>query len=58
MTAFHVMPENGVMVQVTEVGDTFYIDWYQGMHEATYVKAMRDALIGMGMKGLSLERVE
>ena len=58
MTAFHVMPENGVMVKVTEVGDTFYIDWYQGMHEATYVKAMRDALIGMGMKGLSLERVE
>ena len=58
MTAFHAMPENGVMVQVTEVGDTFYIDWYQGMHEATYVKAMRDALIGMGMKGLSLERVE
>lgn len=58
MTAFHVMPENGVMVQVTEVGDTFYIDWYQGMHEATYIKAMRDVLSDMGMKNMSIERVE
>ena len=58
MTAFHVMQEKGIMLQVTEVGDTFYIDWYQGFHDATYVRAMRDALADMGMKGLSLERVE
>ena len=58
MTAFHAMPENGVMLQVTEVGDTFYIDWYQGMHDATYIRAMRDAMADMGMKGLCLERVE
>lgn len=58
MTAFHVMPENGVMLQVTEVGDTFYIDWYQGMHDAIYIRAMRDVLAGMGVKGMCLERVE
>ena len=58
VTAFHVMPENGVMVQVTEVGETFYIDWYQGMHEATYIKAMRDVLSEMGMKNVGIERVE
>ena len=58
MTAFHVMPENGVMLQVTEVGDTFYIDWYQGMHDATYIRAMRDALAEAGVKGMCLERVE
>jgi len=58
MKAFHVMPEKGIMLQVTEVGDTFYIDWYQGFHDAIYVRAMRDALAGMGMKGLCIERVE
>ena len=58
MTAFHVMPENGVMLQVTEVGNTFYIDWYQGMLEATYIKALRYVLADMGMKGLNIERVE
>ena len=58
MSAFHVMPENGVMLQVTEVGDTFYIDWYQGMHDATYIRAMRDVLAEVGMKGMCLERVE
>ena len=36
MSAFHVMPEKGVMLQVTEVGGTFYIDWYQGFHDAAY----------------------
>ena len=58
MSAFHVMPENGVMLQMTEVGDTFYIDWYQGMHDATYIRAMRDVLAEVGMKGMCLERVE
>ncbi len=58
MTAFHVMPENGVMLQVTEVGDVFYIDWYQGMHDATYICAMRDVLNEMGMKNICLERME
>ena len=58
MSAFHVMPENGVMLKMTEVGDTFYIDWYQGMHDATYIRAMRDVLAEVGMKGMCLERVE
>ena len=58
MSAFHVMPENGVMLQVTEVGDTFYIDWYQGMHDATYIRAMRNVLAEAGMKDMCLERVE
>jgi len=43
---------------MTEVGDTFYIDWYQGMHDATYIRAMRDVLAEVGMKGMCLERVE
>lgn len=58
MTAFHVMPEKGVMLQVTEVGDTFYIDWHQGFHDATYICAMRDEMSKMGMSGLRIERVE
>ena len=58
MTAFHVMPEKGVMLQVTEVGDTFYIDWYQGFHDAKYICVMRDELAKLGMKNLCIERVE
>lgn len=58
MTAFHVMPEEGVMLQVTEVGDHFYIDWYQGFHGETYVKAMRDVLTEKGIDGVVIERVE
>ena len=58
ITAFHAMPEKGVMLQVYEVSDTFYIDWYQGFHDATYIRAMRDAMAEMGMKDLRIERVE
>ena len=58
MTAFHVMPEKGVMLQVTEVGNTFYVDWYQGMPDPAYVLALRDILAEMGMKGLCVDRVE
>ena len=58
MTAFHVMPEKGIMLQITEVGDTFYIDWYQGFHDAAYIRAMRDELKKLGMKDLRIERVE
>lgn len=58
MTALHAMAEKGIMLQMTEVGDTFYIDWYQGFHDAAYIRAMRDALAGMGMSGLRIERVE
>ena len=58
MTASHLMPENHVMMQVTELGDTFYINWYQGMHEAAYIRAMRDVLHEAGLKGMCLERVE
>ena len=58
MTAFHAMPEKGVMLQMTEVGDTFYIDWYQGFHDVTYICAMRDEMSKMGMNGLCIERVE
>ena len=58
MTAFHVMPEKGVMLQVTEVGDTFYIDWYQGFADATYIRALRDEMAKLGMKDLRIERIE
>lgn len=58
MTAFHAMQEKGIMIQTTEVGDTFYIDWYQGFPDATYVLAMRDELEAMGMKNIRIERVE
>ena len=58
MTALHAMAEKGIMLQMTEVGDTFYIDWYQGFHDAAYIRAMRDALADTGMKGLRIERVE
>ena len=58
MTAFHLMPEKSISLKVTEVGDTFYIDWYQGFHDTAYILAMRDVLSDMGMKGLMIERVE
>lgn len=58
MKTFHVMQERGVMLQVTEVGDHFYIDWYQGFHGDMYAKAMRDLMKGAGMNGAKLERVE
>ena len=58
MTAFHVMPDKGIMLQVTEVGGTFYIDWYQGFHDVAYIRAMRDELAALGMKDLRIERVE
>ena len=58
MTAFHVMQEHGIMVQVTEVGGYFYIDWYQGLHGDMYAKAMRDLMKEAGITGVMLERVE
>ena len=58
MSAFHAMPEKGVMLQVTEVGGTFYIDWYQGFHDVTYIRALRDEMAKLGMKDLRIERVE
>ncbi|MDO4805184.1 MAG: hypothetical protein Q4A32_10245 [Lachnospiraceae bacterium] len=58
MTAFHVMQEKGIMLQITEVGHSFYIDWYQGFHGDMYAKAMRDIMREAGMKGAVLERVE
>lgn len=58
MTAFHAMQEKGIMVQTTEVGGTFYFDWYQGFHGDMYAKAMRDLMQEAGMKDVRLERVE
>ena len=58
MMAFHAMPEKGVMLQMTEVGGRFYIDWYQGFHGEMYAKALRDLLKELGMNGVTLERVE
>ncbi len=58
MTAFHAMPEKGFMLQVAEVGDYFYIDWYQGFFGDMYAKAMRDLMIEAGMENTSIERVE
>ena len=58
MTAFHVMQERGIMLQVTEVGGYFYIDWYQGFHGEEYVLAMRDVIAESGIGGIKVERVE
>ena len=58
MKAFHAMAEKGLMLQMSEVGDTFYICWYQGFHDTAYVCALRDVLAEMGMKGMCLERTE
>ena len=58
MTAFHVMQEKGIMLQVTEIGDYFYIDWYQGFHGEKYVLAMRDVLAEKGIGGIKVERIE
>ena len=52
------MQEKGMMAQTIEVGGYFYIDWYQGFHDAAYILAMRDVLADMGMKGLNIERIE
>lgn len=58
MKTFHVMQERGVMLQVTELGDHFYIDWYQGFHGDEYAKAMRDLMKEMGMNTVKIERIE
>jgi hypothetical protein len=58
MTAYHVMQERGIMLQVTEVGEYFYIDWYQGFHGEEYVLAMRDVLAENGISGIRVERTE
>lgn len=58
MTAFHVMQEKGIMLQVTEIGDYFYIDWYQGFSGEKYVLAMRDVLAEKGISGIKVERIE
>ena len=58
MSAFHAMQEKGIMLQVTEVGGYFYIDWYQGFHGEAYVLAMRDVLAENGIDQITVERVE
>ncbi len=58
LTAFHAMQEKGMMAQSIEVGDHFYIEWYQGFHGEMYAKAMRDLMREAGMHSASLERVE
>ena len=39
-------------------GGTFYLNWSQGLTDAKYIRAMRDVLSGMGIKGLLIERME
>ena len=58
MSAFHGMPENGIMLQLAEVGNHFYIDWYQGFHGDMYAKAMRDIMKEVGMEVVRIQRVE
>ena len=58
LTAYHAMQEKGIMLQVTEVGEYFYIDWYQGFHGEEYVLAMRDILTKNGISNVKVERVE
>ena len=57
-TRMDTMQEKGIMLQVTEVGSFFYIDWYQGFHKEDYVKALRDVLEEKGVGGITIERVE
>ncbi len=57
-TACHAMQEKAMMAQAIEVGDYFYINWYQGFHGEMYAKAMRDLMKEAGMDSVSLERVE
>lgn len=58
MTAAHAMPEKGIILQMAEVGDVFYINWYQGFHGEMYVSALRDLLKEAGVKNVLLERFE
>lgn len=58
MTAFHVMQEKGISIHFIEIGNYFYIDWYQGFHKEDYVKALRDVLEENGIDGITIERVE
>ena len=58
MTAYHAMQEKGIMLQTTEIGDHFYIDWYQGFPGERYAAAMRDLMTDAGMKDVVIERVE
>ena len=58
MTAFHAMQERGIMVQTAEMGNRFYIDWYQGLLGEEYVKALRDIMAEKGITGILIERVE
>ena len=48
------------MVTFCYLGRTLYIyiDWYQGFHDAAYIRVMRDEMAAMGMKDLRIERVE
>ena len=58
MTGAHAMQEKGVMLQMAEVGDVFYINWYQGFHGEMYIAALRDLLREAGMKNVLIERTE
>ena len=58
MSACHAMQEKGIMIQTAEVGDHFYIDWYQGFYGEEYVLAMRDILTENGISGIKVERIE
>ncbi len=43
------------MLQTTEIGDRFYIDWYQGFPGERYAAAMRDLMIDAGMKDVVIK---
>ncbi len=58
MTAFHVMQEHGIMIQVTEVGNSFYINWYQGFCGDKYAREMRNLMLEAGMNNTVIERIE
>lgn len=58
MTVMRSMWEKGIMLQTCEVGDTFYLNLSQGLTGAKYIRAMRDVLAEMGIRGLRIERME
>ena len=58
MTVAHAMQEKGVMLQMAEVGNVFFINWYQGFSGEMYVRALRDLLKEAGIKTVVIERTE
>ena len=58
MSSLHLKVFHGKKDMAYAAGGTFYLNWSQGLTDAKYIRAMRDVLSGMGIKGLLIERME